>query len=279
MNPEQHAPASAWAVTAPDDFYYATLYLPPTARDAARILEATRRAITDIPGSCVDRGVAHLKLAWWQTELLELAAGTPRHPLARALLPLVNRDPAVLTLFEQLVTATIAALHSSALGNRRAMLDYVHTQHGPLLDYYIGLGPAVSGAQRVALLAIGALLELAYALRGLRQQRRNGLLLLAEEELHAARLSVDAVRAAQVSDELRVVLAPYLDWLHDELMIRVAALPRSVRRQQRLFATLAVCGADALALTRADGCMVLERRVEILPLRKLWLAWRTACWG
>lgn len=279
LNLEAHAPSSAGAVAAPDDFYYATLYLPPVARDAARTLEAARRAITDIPLSCSDRGVAHLKLAWWQTELQHLAAGTPRHPLARALLPLVSREPAVLDVFEQLVMMTIVALNAAPLINRAALLGHVQAQHGPLLEHYVNLGVPVSTTECAALVGVGCVLELAYGLRGLRQHRRSVPVLLADEELRAARLSVDAVRGAQASGELRAVLAPHLDWLLDELVTRSAALPRTLRRQQRLFTTLAACAAEALVLTRADDCGVLERRVDVLPLRKLWLAWRMAWWG
>lgn len=279
VNADAHAPAATSAVAAPDDFYYASLYLPPPARHAARTLEAARRAITDIPGSCTDRGVAHLKLAWWQTELQQLARETPRHPLARALAPLVKRDPAVLAIFEQLVMNTVAGLNAAPLVNRTALLNHVQTQHGPLLEYYVTLAKPITATERAAIVALGCVLEIAYGLRGLRQHRRGAPLLLADEELRAAGLSADAVRSAQASGELNAVLAPHLDWLVSELVTRRAALPRSLRRQQRLFTTLALCAAESLALTKADACGVLERRLEVLPVRKLWLAWRMAWWG
>ena len=76
-----------------------------------------------------------------------------------------------------------------------------------------------------------------------------------------------------------MVLQAEIDWLRAQLLARCAALPRKLRRGQRLFVTLAACAIEALALTRADNCQVLERRVELLPLRKLWLAWRVAQWG
>ena len=279
LSPAAHAPSFATVLAAPDDFYYASLYLPPHARDVARILEATRRAITDIPDSCSDRGVAHLKLAWWQTELQQLALAAPRHPLTRALQPLVEREPEVLTMVERLVTSTVAALNAAPLLSRTALLEHVHAQHGPVLDYYVSLGMPVNATERAALDGVGCVLELAYGLRGLRQHRRGAPLLLANQELLAAGLSADAVRNAQASAELRAVLEPHLDWVHAELVTRSATLPRALRRGQRLFTTLANCAAEALALTKADACRVLERRIEVLPLRKLWLAWRSAQWG
>ena len=272
-------PASAGAISPPDDFYYASLYLAPAVRHQLRVLEAVRRAIIDIPGNCTDRGVAHLKLTWWQTELQQLASGHARHPLAQPLLPLVQAQPGLLDLFEALLEATISGLNQAPLADHAALLGWLHRQQGSLLAHYINCGAVVSAAQSQALAELGAVLELAYALRGLRQHRRATPLLLPDTTLRAAGLSGDAVRGAYSSASLKVVLQPEIDWLRAQLLTRSAALPRKLRRGQRLLVTLAACAAEALALTRADNCEVLERRVELLPLRKLWLAWRVAHWG
>ncbi len=279
LNGSEHAPSADGAIAPPDDFYYASLYLAPRTRHQLRVLEAARRAITDIPGLCSDRGVAHLKLTWWQTELQQLASGSARHPLAQPLVPLVQAQPALLGLFESLLDATISGLNEAPLPDHSALLAWLQRQQGLLLAHYIDCGAPVSTAQRRALTELGAVLELAYAVRGLRQHRRATPLLLPDATLRAARLSGDAVRSAHASVTLQAVLQDEIDWLRAELLTRSAALPRSVRRGQRLLLTLAACAAEALALTRADNCQVLERRVELLPLRKLWLAWRIAHWG
>lgn len=129
------------------------------------------------------------------------------------------------------------------------------------------------------LVDIAALLELAYALRGLRQHRRATPLLLPRDALRAAGLGDDAVRGALDSRPLVAMLAPWAAWLRTQLLAHCAALPRTLRRRQRLLLTLAACAGEALALTEADGCRVLEQRVDLLPPRKLWLAWRIAHWG
>lgn len=279
LNSDEHAPCDERVVAPPDDFYYASLYLAPARRHTLRAFEALRRAISDIPGSCSDRGVAHLKLTWWQTELQQLAAGAARHPLAHALLPLLNTKPALLAVLEALLGATIRGLNQATLGDHGALVRWLVQQHGGVFDYYIDDSAALNASQRQALIDIGALLELAYALRGLRQQRRALPLLLPENALRAAGLSADSVRTATDSRQLAAVLTPHAAHLRAELTARCVALPRAVRRQQRLLVTLAACASEALALTAADACRVLERRIEVLPVRKLWLAWRIAHWG
>jgi phytoene synthase len=279
LNSAELGPAGDSAIRPPDDFYYASLYLAPATRHAVRVVEAARRAITDVPGNCSDRGVAHLKLAWWQTELQQLAAGAPRHPVTHALLPLVQARPALLASFEALLDATISGLNQAALPDHAALMAWLKSQQRGVLDYYLDSGTAPAAAHRETLVELACLLERSYALRGLRQHRRATPLLLPEQALRAAGLSVDGVRAAQTSTELQGVLAGEIDWLRAQLSARSAALPRKVRRAQRLLLTLAACASEALALTRDDDCRVLERRVELLPVRKLWLAWRVRHWG
>ena len=160
LNGTQHAPASDGGIAPPDDFYYASLYLAPSTRHQLRVLEAARRAITDIPGLCSDRGVAHLKLTWWQTELQQLASGSARHPLARPLVPLVQAQPASLGLLESLLDATISGLNEAPLPDHSALLAWLQRQQGPLLAHYIDFGTPVSAAQRQALIELGVVLEL-----------------------------------------------------------------------------------------------------------------------
>ena len=100
------------------DFYYASLYLPPRARSAVNILEACRRAITRIPQTCSDRGVAHTKLAWWRDEFERLGQASPRHELTRGLSPLNAADDGLAEVFMELVEKTDASLQEPVFETR-----------------------------------------------------------------------------------------------------------------------------------------------------------------
>ncbi len=275
LNADAHAPAADFALAPPDDFYYASLYLAADARRAARALEATRRAIVEIPRECSDRGVAHLKLAWWQDEVTRLAAGAPRHPLTQALASSHARWPDLGVALEALIAATLASLAEPRAPHRAALLATLRAQHDAIAARYLDLGAAPPGDARETLQDLAARVELAHALRGLRQHRRGGMLYLADDALRAAGLNVEAVREARASTELEKLLGAECARLRDELRAGLAAVPRALRRAQALPVTLARCAEEALGLTLADGCRVLEQRVELLPTRKLWLAWRT----
>jgi phytoene synthase len=286
LTPGAHAPAAddvgqaAEAVRAPADFHYASLYLPPMQRATACALEAVRRAVTGVPAQCSDRGVAHLKLAWWEEEFARLASGAARHPLSTAL-PRAGAAPPTLVagLGTRLVHATIAELQDLRLPTRDAVLDHVAGIHGECWGLLFD-ADADAGADRTAHLTVNAvrlasLVELAYELRGLRQHRRGGTLYLAADVLATHGLSPSRVREAHRTAELGTLVADELGWLREALAAALGALAAQERRRYRVLVTLARCTLGALAMTVADGCQVLERRIELLPVHKLWLAWRS----
>ena len=53
-------------------------------------------------------------------------------------------------------------------------------------------------------------------------------------------------------------------------------LPREDRRTQRAGLAMAAIYRTLLDEIVADGYRVLDRRLALTPLRKLWIAWRTA---
>jgi len=263
------------AIVAGSDFYYASLYLAPAERERVRVLEALRRAIGDVAGQTSDRGVAHVKLAWWQEEVERLAAGVPRHPLTQAAHALVAAHPRYLGVVARYVQATHAALAPRVATRRQDVLDAIAVRHGEFLAAYGG-----QAAQAPAsVLEMGTLIEVAYHLRGLRQHRRDGLLYLAADELARHGLGVERVLEAVNSDALAPLLAAEFAWVEARLHELVLSLPRAIRRRERLAVSLSRMVLAAIELTRADGFHVLERRVEVTPVEKLWLAWRTSMFG
>ena len=49
-------------------------------------LHAFRRELEDVVDECSDAQLAQTKLAWWRTEVGKLVAGSPSHPVTKALL-------------------------------------------------------------------------------------------------------------------------------------------------------------------------------------------------
>ena len=277
LNPGGHGPAdadvghAADAVRAPADFHYASLYLPPQRRAAACALEAVRRAVTGIPAQCTDRGVAHLKLAWWEEEFARLADGAARHPLSIALARHDAGPAALATLGTRLVHATIGELKDHRLPTRGAVLQHIAGVHEDCWSLLYGDSAPLSTRAR----HLASLVELGYELRGLRLHRRGGTLYLATDVLAAHGLDTAQVREATKTSELGTLAQNEIGWVHAGITDALHALDARERRRGRVLVTLARCALGALAMTLADGCQVLERRIELLLVHKLWLAWRS----
>lgn len=272
--------AGATHVSRPgSDFYYASLYYPPRQRDELRALEVLRRTLTTIPSDCSDRGVAHLKLAWWREELERADRHQARHPLSRALAPLLIAQPALSSCFRNLIDVVADSLADKTLRTETDVDDVLTHMHAGLTAAYMERGAAGSPDDDRSIMALALHVERAAVIYDLRQHRRDGTLLIAETTLAGLGLSADAVRHAHGSSEIARLLTTQCETLRDGLEARLAALPVPSRRRHRLFATLARIAVRNLTLTIEDGCRILERRVEVTPLEKLWLAWRTRWFG
>ena len=277
MNGPAGTGVAEWLPPPGSDFYYASLYHAPAARLRLCALEALRQEVARIPASCSDRGVAHVKLAWWREEIEHLAEGKARHAISHAVLAHEPTPGALAAVARRFVDAVDDSLLDPVFTTRTAVYEALDAIHGEMLLTMLQPHGATACADRVR--RIGALVETAYALCRLREQRRHGVIPLAEEDLAPHGLDREQVREAQHSDQVAAALAPALRALHRALEDAIAELPAARRRELRALITLARIQLRVAALTLDEACPVLERRFELTPVHKLWLAWRTRYFG
>lgn len=278
-DPEQMPDPAPVQLADGGDFYFASFYLPAPRRQSVRALEAWRRDVGTIPQTCSDRGIAHIKFAWWREELARLRDGMPRHPLTNALQGALAATPNLGLVLDHFVDRVEANLGEPVFATHEAIVSDIAAQHGGIIALFIESNHGLAGAHTTELLELACLTEIAYELRGLRQHRRGGLLYLAADALARHSLTIETVRHTQQSAPLLPLLWDEIQHIADRIKHGLDALPRAVKRQQCLIATQARLVERALRMTLSDGCQVLERRVELLPAHKLAIAWRTRYLG
>src|SRR5262245_34567675 len=72
--------------------YYSVLFLPAEQRRGVVAVHAFSRELHDAVDQASDPGVARAKLAYWRGELHAAMAGSPQHPVARALAAVAHAD-------------------------------------------------------------------------------------------------------------------------------------------------------------------------------------------
>lgn len=253
------------------DLHYALLYLPGARRSPLALLEATRGEIARIPYRASGPEVVHAKLGWWAEEATLLGSGRERHALTRAIAQEIEAVAPVRAGLGALVeglAALLGGVPHESVAARDAAFD---ATHGPLWEAHATLGGATDAARRAAR-ALGVTLEIAYAVRDARLASTAGLAWTSVE-------TVDRAGAPEVLPDTAAwharVAAAELPLLRAALEARERALPRAERGALRSLVVLTRICAATLAEVEADGAQVWERRTDLTPLRKLWIAWRS----
>jgi len=251
------------------DLYYAQLYLPARRRRLLALIESLRGEIARVPASVSSPGIAATKLAWWQEEIGRLAGGAPRHALTTALLPMLDDVPSLPEAALALVAGIGGLLDTVRFATREERFAAFDAAHGPLWQLVNAQCAALDGGAAASARRLGSRIEEAYALRDTRRYVAGGAALLAQDSVRETTAANE-----QVDDGEWYARVLALDIQHSIAAMRreLDALP--ARRQLRPLATLARLACATLEEVHADGSRVWERRVELTPLRKLWLAWR-----
>jgi phytoene synthase len=251
------------------DPYYALLFVEPDARAGVLALMALQRELCEAVEDCSDFAVSRRKLQYWSEEL---SAPRPRHPVAVALRhggghaligagERVALVQAALARIEMTQVPDETALHQECLAGAGRALALASTACGDVDD-----AAAASAA------AVGAAVEQA---RLLRLPRRAGApphtsvprSLLGRFDVRPQELDTAATAAGACA--LRAAL---LQAARERLQHALAARP-TPPRLARCLGRLALARVDAMA---AAGFVEDGRSAGITPLRKLWIAWRSA---
>lgn len=252
--------------------HYATLFLAPDPRRALVALAALARELDATLDAASDPGVALARLAWWRSELTAGAAGTPSHPVSMALTQCLPADQDTRDLLDRMLEGAEAAARQTRLLDTAA------------LDRHLEVGPGALA--RLAAEALGVKADttpLARVITRVRLMRRTGADVRRDRIwLPASELRAHGVRPA----DLIMGRLP-AGWL--PLMATQAQAARTDWDEARKHLGPERSARPLLALGRiymrlldeieASGYAVLQQRIELTPVAKLTLAWRTWVFG
>lgn len=273
MTPEEYC--RNLAAPSGSSFYYSVLFLPAVKRRALTALFAFYREIEEGAKECSDPALGQIKLNWWRQELTTAFRGRAQHPVTQALLPAAARFDLPQELLLQLIDGVEAGLFKNRHADFRSLQDYCSSTSGlaeQLAARILGLNDpdALQRAQELGL-AFG----LTYVILNVRDDAQRNRILLPQDELERFGVTAADIFNLRETENFKKLIKFIIDKAENCYNRATSGFPAAERKAQRARITLAAIYRSQLREIEEDGCRILRRRVELTPVRKLWLAWTT----
>ena len=256
-------------------FYYSFMFLSPERRRAITALYAFCREVDDVVDECSDENVARTTLAWWRGQVVSIYSGTPQHPVAQALVPVVKQfnlpqehlleiidgmemdltqhqyaDFKSLQLYCYRVASVVGLLAAEIFGySDRKTLKYAHD--------------------------LGIAFQLTNIIRDVGEDARRGRIYLPQDEMAQFGVHTSDILDARENDAFHQLMQFQIERARHYYGQALAELPAVDRKSQRTGLMMAAIYRATLEEVVHSGCHVLRERVSLTPLRKLWLALKT----
>ena len=246
--------------------YWSHAFAAPAARPALLGVYALTAEWQSLCSPGTEPSVAHLKLTWWQEEIVRLISGSPLHPVSRYLAALPEAAP---SLFEPLL-ASVQAARLEAGGVPLERADQLPDHAADLLaaPWQVAArltGPADAGISDGAR-ALAAAEYRAHVIRNYALAARHGRVLFPVDELLAAGIE----NAGLAADSPAPVLRAYLERWRARALQGFAEATAALQPAGRRCRHLAVLAALGDAQLRRDS------RTRPRPLKDMLLAWSAA---
>jgi len=264
-------------------FYYSFMFLPPERRRAITALYAFCREVDDVVDEVTEDRVARLKLDWWRHQVAMAfgAAAAPSdgeapHPVTRALGPAIAAFSLPRLPFDEIIDGMQMDLDYNRYETFTDLRLYCHRVAGA-----VGLLSArIFGYSNPATLEyadrLGIALQLTNIVRDVAEDAQRNRIYLPLEDLSRFGVAEDDLVRRRDGPAVRDLVTFQIDRAEQHYAEALALLPPEDRRAQRTGLIMAAIYRTLLAEIRDGGAKVLSERTSLTPLRKLWIAWKTA---
>jgi phytoene synthase len=273
MTPDEYCQRKAAA--SGSSFYYSFVFLPAERRRAITALYAFCREVDDVVDDGPDPQLAATRLAWWRSELGNLFAGRPQHPVTRALAPFVAKFALSQARLSEIIDGMEMDLRQSRYLDWPALETYCYRVAG-----VVGLLAAgIFGYRDERTLdyarRLGIAFQLTNIIRDVGEDARKNRIYLPMQDLKRFGVPAADLLQATATPAFQALMRFEAERARSCYAEAMAALPAIDRRAQRPGLVMAAIYRTLLDEIERDGFRVLTQRISLTPLRKFWIAWRT----
>ncbi|MFT4583034.1 MAG: phytoene synthase [Gammaproteobacteria bacterium] len=258
------------------DTHYALLYAAPRLRDHLALMNALKSELSNIAVSVSDPGVAHIKLAWWINEVDKASNGSPTHQLTVSYFAKYTHDLDITSALGALIAGLDEEIGGRKFFTRDEQLEWFDSTFGPTYQAQVSLmaAPGTDAREIANVVELGRLIEIAYSLLNLRALARRNLRRVPADSLFAAGCEWDDIISGQSASAIASLMFSESEFVLDSIASIHHDLSRRKRRTYLPLFTLSNLVQCTLMEMRDDGCRIWQHRIELTPIRKLWIAWR-----
>lgn len=255
--------------------YYCVRFAPAKLRTDLALVFAWQRELQGILHHCSDQGVALSKLQWYREELGRTLDGKAQHRLVQALILPIQTHQLPVQLFLDMAGGVETDILGAGHRDNAALHAYCRQSGGSLL---VLLTKICGGGERELASAqeLGAFVRLTEIIRNLGQDLRLGCCHLPALEMEKRNLTPAGLTGPQSEKVLHALLsdlsARALSWQESAF----TNLPAGKYPALIPACAMAATNSALLQEIRKAGFPVLNQRLSLTPLRKLWIAWRTS---
>jgi phytoene synthase len=277
MTPEQYCHRKA--AQSGSSFYYSFLFLPPPRRRAITALYAFCREVDDVVDEAREPDVARTKLAWWRTEVIRVFDGTPQHPVAQALVPVVRAFNLPAGHFQTVIDGMAMDLDQLRYLDFAALERYCHRVAGVVGLMSCEIFGYSEERTRGYAHDLGIAFQLTNIIRDVGEDALRGRVYLPQDELARFGITASDILKRIAGPAFAALMAFQVGRAREWYDRALAQLPPADRRSQRAGLMMAAIYRALLGEIERDGHRVLDRRIALTPLRKFGIAWATALRG
>lgn len=276
MTPDQYCESKAAA--SGSSFYYAFRLLPDVKRRAITAFYAFCREVDDIVDEVSDAGIAQTKLAFWRREVDALFAGTPQHPVAKALAEHIKPMQLPQLAFHTVIDGMQKDLEKNRYLDFAELSNYCYQAAGVVGEIsarIFGLQQRDNPKTLEYARTLGEALQLTNVIRDVGEDARRSRIYLPSDELVRFGVSTSDLLKAQQTDAFKQLMCFQYERAVATYERAYALLPSEDKRAQKPGLAMAAIYRALLEEIRRDNFQVLTQRVNLTPIRKLWIAWKT----
>lgn len=274
MSPEQYCQEKA--AKSGSSFYYSFLFLPAEQRQAITALYAFCREIDDVVDECHEAQIARTKLDWWRQEIERCFNGSGQHPVSKALQLPIQKSSLSIEYFHEIIDGMEMDLDQDRYPSFSELALYCHRAAGVvgLLSAEI-FGYQHRDTTRYAE-SLGMAFQLTNILRDVREDAQRGRIYLPLDELLEYQVNPYDLLQGRVTDNMHELFAFQASRARDYYDKAMQYLPDQDRWAQRSGLIMAAIYKTLLDEIENDGFRIMQQRIQLTPLRKFWIAWKTS---